>query len=217
MIAQSAAIVKTDYAADFFARILEWRWFQLAKSGLPTARGSRAADWIGANSMWHILAALTAPNRRIMELCICTGLRISDAISLKTAQFHPESLSDCRGIRIGIRQQKDNVYRRVWVPFELRAEIVLHAGRMWAFESRCAWTRHRTRQAVEKDMKRARTLLRVPKSVVVSPHSARKIFAVEHSFGALHHKSKLIESFYNESDARAIKKMRRCSREDLLQ
>lgn len=46
-----------------------------------------------------------------------------------------------------------------------------------AFESPADWRKHRTRQAVWKDVKRAAKLFRLPQNV--APHSARKVYAVE--------------------------------------
>ncbi len=180
----------------------------MAKSGVQTKHGSRAADYVNEQTMGHILAALMPANRRVMYVALCTGLRISDVLNIKTEQLHPETLQNCKGIRINIREVKTSVYRRVWLPWELRAEICMHAGKLWAFPGRCDWTRHRTRQAVEKDMQRARKLLRVPAAMTISPHSARKLYAVTHKAGALHHKSKIIEQMYEQSDATTAHKMR---------
>ena len=52
-----------------------------------------------------------------------------------------------------------------------------NAGRYYVFEGRLSPKKHRTRQAVAKDMLRARKILRTRK-LVVSPHTARKIWAV---------------------------------------
>lgn len=40
------------------------------------------------------------------------------------------------------------------------------------------WRKHRTRQAVYKDIKRAARLFRLPAQLQVSPHTARKVYAV---------------------------------------
>lgn len=214
MIAQSAAIVKTDYAADFFARILGKELIELAKSGLPTARGSRAADWIGANSMSHILAALTATNRRVMWVALCSGLRISDVLNIKTAQIVQKNEGSLDGCKVSVREQKTGQTRRFWLPRELRLELLAHAGKLYVFPNRRGQNRPRTRQAVEKDIHRACALLRLPAAVTVSPHTARKIYAVQHGRGSLHHRSKIVELMYDTADLSTIKKLRG-RREDL--
>ena len=64
----------------------------------------------------------------------------------------------------------------------LLQELQEHAGRIWVFEGRCDPRRHRTRQAVYKDVKRVARMYQRAGSVrkgQVSPHSARKLAAVE--------------------------------------
>ena len=51
------------------------------------------------------------------------------------------------------------------------------AGQFYVFEHRLNGREHRTRQAVYKDLRRAATLFGVKQNV--SPHSLRKVFAVE--------------------------------------
>lgn len=187
---------------------------ELAKTGLQTSRGSRAADWVNEQSMSHILAALTPPNRRVMWVALCSGLRISDVLNIKTAQVVGKKGDlDC-GIKISVREQKTGQTRRFWLPRELRLELLAHAGKLYVFPNRRGQNRPRTRQAVEKDIHRACALLRLPAAVTVSPHTARKIYAVQHGRGSLHHRSKIVELMYDTADIATIKKLR-WRREDL--
>ena len=187
---------------------------ELAKSGLQTRRGSRAADWVNEQSMGHILAALTAANRRVMWVALCSGLRISDVLGIKTVQIQGKKGDLEHGIKVSVREQKTGQTRRFWMPRELRLELLEHAGKLYVFPNRFGQNRHRTRQAVEKDLRRARALLRLPASVTVSPHSARKIYAVQHGKGSLHHRSKIVELMYDTADL-ATKKKLKGRREDL--
>ena len=68
------------------------------------------------------------------------------------------------------------------MPAKLCEDILAQAGRIWAFEGRSDAKKHRTRDAVYKDLRRVATLYRVDgKKLVehISPHSARKVYAVE--------------------------------------
>ena len=51
------------------------------------------------------------------------------------------------------------------------------AGKKYVFEHKNDPERHRTRQAVWKDVKRAAKAFRLPQNV--APHSARKVYAVD--------------------------------------
>lgn len=155
--------------------------------------GGRRADYVNEESMLHIMAALMPQNRLAMNVAIVTGLRINDVLSIKTKQLLSKNKGGCR---ITVKEQKTGYSRRLWLPAELRAQLLLTAGRKFVFEGRCDWRKHRTRQAVEKDMERARKLLRVPKSLTVSPHSARKLYAVQHKSGALQHRDRTVAMLY---------------------
>ena len=130
------------------------------------------ADWVPADLMEHILAALTPENARALRVSIATGLRIDDVLSLRRCDLE-------KGQRFTVVEKKTGKHRRVYLPRVLHEELLKYAGRMWAFEGRMSWKQHRTRQAVNKDLARAAEAFRVPKRVQISPHSARKIYAVK--------------------------------------
>lgn len=133
-------------------------------------------DWIPRQEMGHLLAALTPANRLVMEIAVKTGLRISDVLSIKTGQI--ESGAD----RITVRQLKTGKTKRVWLGPELVERCQAQAGRVWVFEHRYDAARHRTREAVYKDLTRVakdfRLRLSIPRANI-APHSARKIYAVD--------------------------------------
>lgn len=112
---------------------------------------------------------LTPINRLVMELCIVTGLRVGDVLAIRTAKL---------GRRMTIREAKTDKSRRVSIPPGLLQELERQAGAVWVFPgARDPVGRHRTRQAVWKDLKRAAKAARIPANV--GPHSARKVYAVE--------------------------------------
>lgn len=117
--------------------------------------------------MEHILALLTPENALVMRVAMETGLRVGDVLALRPpvkAQFW-------------IEEQKTHKKRRVNLRKERVEQLNAIAGREWVFEGRSDSGRHRTRQAVWRDVRRAAAALRLP--VHVSPHSARKIYAVD--------------------------------------
>lgn len=173
----------------------------MAKSGVSTRRGSRRSDYIAPPMMRHILAALTSPNRLAMLTALHTGLRICDVLALRTEQV-------MRTARPTVRELKTGRTRRIYLSVELRQALLAQAGKIWIFEGRLDWRRHRTRQAVAKDLERARKLLRVPRDMVISPHSARKIYAATHRHGALAHRSPEVAALYECSREITAAKLR---------
>ncbi len=132
------------------------------------------STYVSHPQMSLVLAALTPPNRAVMKLCIATGLRISDALNIKTAQLKP---------RFTVVEMKTKKRRSVYVPSALLLELQKQAGRVYVFPSRLDEMKPRTRQAVYRDVRRAADFFRarhvLPKKSVVSPHTGRKIAAVD--------------------------------------
>lgn len=127
------------------------------------------SEWVPKGEIEHILAALMPENRLACEISLFTGLRINDVLSLKTAQVRKQ--------RFTIREQKTGKTRTVRLPKDLFERAMECSGQFYVFEHRLNGREHRTRQAVYKDLKRAAALFGV--KAQVSPHSLRKIFAVE--------------------------------------
>ena len=144
-----------------------------------------------------MLAALLPDNRNVMRVCLHTGLRISDVLALK-----PEQLRR----RFTITEQKTGKRRAVSLTDALLRDLQARAGEHWVFPGRDP-TKHRTRQAVWRDVKRAAKAFRLPQNV--APHSARKVYAVNmlHKYGdiekvrrALNHDSAYVTYIYAMAD-----------------
>lgn len=135
--------------------------------------------------MRHVLAALMPPNRLALEISLATGLRIGDVLALRA-----DDLRSSR--RPTIRELKTGKTRRITLPVELYERCLGMAGKIYVFEHRLDYTKHRTRQAVFKDMKRAAALFRIKENI--APHTARKVYAVEayHRTGDLKRVQKLL-------------------------
>lgn len=128
------------------------------------------SDYADDMTFSHVLAALMPENRLAVMVSIATGLRIDDVLHLRTAWLDRE--------RFTIKEMKTGKSRRVYLPKALRDDLRQISGRWWVFENRLDPKKPRTRQAVYKDIKRAQTLFRSTKKLQLSPHSARKLYAV---------------------------------------
>lgn len=117
--------------------------------------------------MDHVFAALMPENRLVCRTCVATGLRVGDVLALK-----PEQLSQ----QFWITEAKTGKRRRVNLKAELLADLKKNAGEKWVFPGRDP-EKHRTRQAVWVDVKRASKAFRLPQNVSV--HSLRKVYACE--------------------------------------
>lgn len=151
------------------------------------------SDYISPDVLTHILAALTPQNELALRVSMATGLRIDDVLSLRTHAI----METCNN-RVTVREKKTGKSRRVYIPQLLLDEMREYAGRFYVFEGRCDTRRHRTRQAVWKDLKRAASLFRIKTPLNVSPHTARKVYAVEafRKYGDI----RKVRSLLNHSD-----------------
>ena len=128
---------------------------------------SRTA-WICRDDCAVLLRLLSPANALAMETALDTGLRISDVLSIKTAQLVSQ--------RITVRELKTGKTRRVYLPRSLLDRLKASAGTLYVFEGRDSPDRHRTRQAVYKDVVRAARAMRIKH---VGCHTARKVYAVD--------------------------------------
>lgn len=160
------------------------------------------AETVFKAELEHILAALMPANRLALEISLHSGLRISDVLNLKT-----EQLRNAKDNRVTVRELKTGKIRRFRMPNELLERCLGQAGKIFVFENRLDFRRHRTRQAVYKDIRRACTLMRI--KAHISPHSCRKVFAVEtyRNSGSmkkvqqlLNHKSEAVTMIYAMAD-----------------
>lgn len=153
-----------------------------------------------------MLDLLTYENRLVCRVLLHTGLRISDVLQLRTEQLKPN---------FWITEQKTGKRRQVGLPEPLLSDLREGAGDPWAFPG-ADCRRHRTRQAVWKDVKRAAEACRLTQNV--APHSMRKVYAVElmKKYGdiervrrALNHGGVEVTLIYAMADQRMMAKGRR--------
>lgn len=126
------------------------------------------SKWISDEVIRAILVALTDTNRLAIEMSWRYGMRIGDVLATKTA--------DVRRGRWTYSEEKTGKHRRVTIGKELQLRLLRESGRIYVFEHRYDTKRHRTRQAVYKDIRRCAALFRLGRGV--SPHTARKCYAV---------------------------------------
>lgn len=130
-------------------------------------------SYANSTQMGHILAAMMPTNALIVRVCMRTGLRVSDVLELKTAQLKS---------RQTVRERKTGKTRRVVWSQQLYDQMLAQAGRYWVFESRTDPHKHRTRQAVYKDIHHVASMFQrsgaVSRSQTIGTHTARKIAAV---------------------------------------
>lgn len=127
------------------------------------------SDYIEQENFNHILSALMWENRLALVTSLTTGLRIDDVLHLRSEQVRKQ--------RFSVKEMKTGKTKKIRLSDGLCDELLKIAGRYYVFEHRSDPKRTRTRQAVYKDLKRACDLFRV-KGVNVTPHTARKIYAV---------------------------------------
>ena len=113
------------------------------------------------------LDLMTFENRLVLRVLLHTGLRISDALALKPEQLKPN---------FWVTEQKTGKRKQVGLPQPLLSDLRESAGEYWVFPGADP-RKHRSRQAVWKDVKRAAAALRLTQNV--APHSARKVYAVD--------------------------------------
>lgn len=153
-----------------------------------------------------VLAALMPANRLVMRTALVTGLRVGDVLALKPDRLKPH---------FWVTEQKTGKKRQVGLPEPLLSDLKNCSGEFWVFPGRDP-RKHRTRQAVWKDVKRAARAFRLPQNV--GTHSARKVYAVElmKKYGdidrvrrALNHDSETVTLVYAMADAQLAAKNRR--------
>lgn len=126
-------------------------------------------DWMCKDDCKVLLRLLTPANALAMEVAFSTGLRIGDVLALRTEQLAP---------RMSVRESKTGKRKRVYLGASLLERLRAQAGAVWVFPGALDPVgKHRTRQAVWKDVRRAAKAMRVPG--VIGCHTARKVYAVD--------------------------------------
>lgn len=153
----------------------------------------------------RVLAALMPQNQLIVRVMLHTGMRLSDALELRS-----DGLSTSGWYVEGKTGKK----RRYGIPRPLLDAILKQARWGWAFPGR-KLGRHKTRQAVWKDIKRASKAFRLPQNV--GAHSMRKVYAVRllKKYGSiekvqrnLNHSSSSITAIYAIADLLLDRKLK---------
>ena len=126
-------------------------------------------DAIKQADMSTLYRLLTPQNRVVLRTCLATGLRVGDVLALRTDQL---------GQRMTVTESKTKKKRRVYLSADLLEDLRAQAGAVWVFPgARDPLHRHRCRQTVWKDIKRAAKAMRV--SECYGTHSARKAYACD--------------------------------------
>lgn len=128
------------------------------------------AQWANTRDIERALVLLMPENELVLRVQLSTGLRVGDAVALKTA--------DLQKPRFSIQEQKTGKRRTVTLPADLRRALVRQAGTYYVFPHRYTGLRHRTTSAVYKDLRRASEVATRGKCRM-STHTARKWWAVE--------------------------------------
>ena len=128
--------------------------------------GQVTTEYLYQKEVDRVLSALMPQNQLIVKVMLHTGMRLSDALQMRS-----EGLSTSGWYTEGKTGKK----RRYGLPRPLYEAIMEQAGPVWAFPGRKPGT-HKTRQAVWRDIKRASVAFRLPQNV--GAHSMRKVYAV---------------------------------------
>lgn len=126
------------------------------------------AAYLCRDGMSHVLALLTPDNRLCMEIALHTGLRIGDVLALRREDIKP---------RMSVIERKTGKRRVISLTADLVRRARGDGSPGFVFPGARDPMKHRTRQAVWRDVVRAAKVLRYRR---VSPHSARKTYAVDY-------------------------------------
>lgn len=133
------------------------------------------SDYIDRKTARAVLAHMQPTNRLICEVCMNTGLRIDDVCALRTRDIKQAKQ---RSGWLVLTEQKTGKRKKLRFRYKDLDRMLWQSGQVFVFPSRDDETRHRTRQTVWRDLARSAKPLR-QQGLVVSPHSLRKLYAVE--------------------------------------
>lgn len=126
------------------------------------------SDYIDERAFEWLLEMMKEENAAVLRVSLETGLRIGDVVGMTLDNLH------CDG-SIELTVKKTGKPFRGNISAGLAAFILRKARRGWCFPSPKG-AGHRSRQTVWRDVKRAADKLHLRQNV--TPHTARKIFAV---------------------------------------
>lgn len=162
------------------------------------------SDYVNTETLSHLLWALQPVDKLVCELCLQTGWRIDDVLQLRTEQLrHALQL---KRPALCITEMKTGKRSRKILPAQLLQDCLQQSGRFYVFEGRDDWRKHRTRQAVYMDIKRAARKFNI--KLNLSPHTLRKNYAVymykqyglERVQAELNHDNTIVTLLYALSD-----------------
>lgn len=158
------------------------------------------ADYVTSDALRLLVNTMRPDNGLALRVCLETGLRIGDALKIR-----PEDIS---GRVLSYVAEKTGKSGKKTLSPELARLLARNGDERWVFPGRYRSTKtgHRTRQAVYRDLKRVAAKLGVAGQI--SPHSARKSYAVEeyHKHGLdavrqeLQHDSSAVTAIYALAD-----------------
>ena len=126
------------------------------------------ADYIKPSLYKKLYSVLQYENVLVCRVSLETGMRVGDVVSLKPEQLVKRT--------IVYTAEKTGKPDKKSISHDLAERLKRVAGKKWIFQGRDP-EKHRTRQAVWKDVKKACRELGISENV--SPHSARKTYGVE--------------------------------------
>lgn len=140
-------------------------------------------DYIPAETFLRLLETLMPQNALVLELCMETGMRITDTLSMTLKEAERMLAASVEQCSYCYSEKKTGKERMVKISRDLLERAVeQHCSTSpWLFAGRDP-KNHRTRQAVWKDLHRTAKLYRIKGQrlkACVGPHTARKVFAVK--------------------------------------
>lgn len=133
------------------------------------------ADYIDRKTAQAVLSRMQPVNRLICEVCMNTGLRIDDVCALRTRDVRQAKQ---RSGWLVLTEQKTGKRKKLRFRYKDLDRMLWQSGSVFVFQHRYDVTRHRSRQAVWRDLARSAKPLR-EQGIAISPHSLRKLYAVE--------------------------------------
>lgn len=135
------------------------------------------SGFVSPDDFKRLATRLQPANLLAVRIAAQTGLRIDDVLSLRIEKLK---------VRVTVTERKTGNKRRVYIGKKLLKDIFDFVGRKrkgFIFPHRFDPERHRTRQAVFKDIKKQAESLGLHSQI--SPHTFRKVYAVK-----LYHRTK---------------------------
>ena len=139
-------------------------------------------DYIPEEIFGRLLECLMPENALVLRLILATGMRITDALSIQRDTFFGTAKAG-KPLTYLYREKKTGKLRNVSVPPDLLCQLEDRPDREspWLFPGRDP-EKHRSRQAVWKDLHRTARLWRGNGERLkrtIGTHTARKIYAVK--------------------------------------